>query len=274
MASPVVKWVGGKRQLLSVLKEKITVPFNTYYEPFFGGGALFFALAPEKAVINDINSELINLYRQLKRAPQALIKELKLIQEHYNSLKTDALRTDYYLQQRARFNELIIDREHSREAAVLFIFLNKASYNGLYRVNQQGLFNAPSGHKEQVHCYNEDNLIEVSKLLKHCKICNQDFASVCKNAEKGDFIFFDSPYFDTFTSYQSQGFTLEDHQRLASLFKKLTEKGVFCLLTNSNTEYIRELYSDYIISTVNVKRYINCDASGRDDCKEIIIQNF
>lgn len=274
MASPVVKWVGGKRQLLSVLKEKITVPFNTYYEPFFGGGALFFALAPAKAVINDINSELINMYRQLKKAPHALLKELVILEESYNQLESDTLRTDFYLLKRARFNELIKSNEHSREAAVLFIFLNKASYNGLYRVNHQGLFNAPSGHKERVHCYDRDNLLAVAQLLKTTKICNQDFASVCKNAEKGDFIFFDSPYFDTFTSYQSQGFTIKDHQRLASLFTNLTAKGVFCLLTNSNTDFIRELYSDYTISTVNVKRYINCDASGRSDCKEIIIQNF
>lgn len=266
MTKPIIKWAGGKTQLLSDILPLVP-EHNTYYEPFFGGGALFFAIEPKKAVINDFNDQLVNVYKQLKSHSKELLEALqKLEQAHVDS-------SEYYQEKRAEFNSCIERKEYSIRSASLFIYLNKAGYNGLYRLNSKGFFNTPYGKKKKVTLYDEENFVNASKLIKKAKILKGDFEKACKDCEKDDFVFFDSPYYNTFDTYQAGGFSEADHIRLSQLFKQLTKKGVKCLLTNSDEEFIKNLYADFDIQTINVKRMINCDGKNRTG-KEIIVKNY
>lgn len=263
---PILKWAGGKTQLLKDLLPLIP-EFKTYYEPFLGGGALYFALQPKKAVLNDFNSQLINVYSQVKDNYQELKERLDYLQSHH---KDDS---EYFNKLRAKYNTYLEVDAKDLESAALMIYLNKTSYNGLYRLNSKGLFNTPYGKKKKVNLYEESNLESVSSLLKGAKLLTGDFEKACKTCKEGDFVFFDSPYYNTFDTYQAGGFTKEDHIRLANLFEKLTDKGVKCLLTNSNEKFIKDLYKEYDIKTINVKRMINCDEKNRTG-KEIIVKNY
>lgn len=270
---PVVKWAGGKRQLLDELTNRMPEKYGTYYEPFFGGGALFFAVQPKKAVINDFNSQLVNVYTQLQNNPNGVLKKLTKLQEKYNSFTSDEGREKLYYDSRDRFNELISKSILNEESAALVIFLNKAGYNGLYRVNAKGGYNVPWSKRKTLSAFNKDNILGVSAQLQKAKILSGDFEDACKNARKGSFVFFDSPYYDTFDTYQAGGFDEESHRRLATLYKKLTNKGVYCMLTNSNTDFIKDLYKDYNIDIVDVKRMINCNGKKRTG-QEVIITNY
>lgn len=273
IASPIIKWVGGKRQLVDKIKEKMPNTYGTYYEPFFGGGAVFFDICPKKAVINDSNCQLISLYKQIKTQPQQVIRYLNILQKEYNDLSDMKEKDDYYISKREEFNIHITKNILNNKTAALFIFLNKSGFNGLYRVNSKGLFNVPSAHKQKINIFDEENILEVSKILKKCDIKLGDFETACKNAKEKDLVFFDSPYYDTFDTYQANGFSESDHKRLFNLFDELSNKGVYCIATNSNTEFIKTLYNKYIIEVVDVKRMINCDATKRAG-KEIIITNY
>lgn len=143
----------------------------------------------------------------------------------------------------------------------------------MYRVNSKGFFNVPPAHRKSLNIYSQDNIKDVSKLLKKCTIVHGDFEAACKDAKKGDFVFFDSPYYNTFDAYQTGGFSKNEHKRLAKLFKKLTDKSVFCLLTNSNTDFIKTLYKDYTIEKISVKRMINSNGNNRTGI-EVIVTNF
>lgn len=271
--APIIKWVGGKRQLLSEIKSRMPKEFNTYYEPFFGGGALFFELQPEKAVINDFNSQLINLYQRVKDDYKSVIKIIDKFQNKYNSLQTNSQKLDYYYTLRKEFNKLLKTDARNATAAALFIFLNKAGFNGLYRVNASGEFNVPSAHRSKINAYQLENIKSASDCLNKATILHGDFEKACKDAQFGDFVFFDSPYYDTFDTYQAGGFNEASHIRLATLFKTLSNRGVNCMLTNSNTDFIKELYSGFHIEVVDVKRMVNCDASKRTG-QEVIITNY
>ena len=273
MAVPVIKWAGGKRQLLPEINKRLPKSYGKYYEPFFGGGALFFDLSPKKAVINDFNSQLINMYTQIKNVPDEVIQHLSKLQTAYNTYSSDEERTAYYFEKRTAFNQFITANTYTSESAALFIFLNKAGYNGLYRVNSDGLFNVPCAHRKILKAFESDNIYEVSKLLKDCIIKNGDFEKACKNVKAGDFVFFDSPYYDTFDTYQAGGFSEEDHIRLANLFAKLSDIGAYCILTNNDCDFIKGLYKSYNIDVVSVKRMISCDGSNRTG-QEVIITNF
>lgn len=264
---PVIKWAGGKTQLLNEIEMRIPHDFGRYYEPFIGGGALFLYLEPQRATINDYNFKLTNLYNVIKNNPNELIDRLSELQENHSE--------DYYFEIRDLFNENILNNEYSIDDAAYFIYLNKMCYNGLYRVNSSGLFNVPSGKKKKASLFDKDNIFDVSDLLQHTTIRTGDFEKACNRARQGDFVFFDSPYYDTFDTYQANGFSKDDHIRLANLFKRLSERGVYCLLTNSDTDFIRSLYQDdnFIIETVEVKRMINCDGNNRTGT-EVIIRNY
>lgn len=273
MCNPIIKWVGGKRQLLPIITEMMPKQFNTYYEPFFGGGAVFFAISPEKAVINDFNPQLAGMYEALRDNTDEVKSQLDKFQENYNSLSTDEEKTAYYYDLRDRFNCKICKEITDAEAAALLIFLNKAGFNGLYRISKAGKYNVPPAHKKTVSAYSEDNLMAAAEALAHADICCGDFADAIVNAAAGDFVFIDSPYYDTFDSYQAGGFSEEDHRRLAKLFDDLSRRGVKCMLTNSNTDFIKDLYSAYNIRVVPVKRMVNSDASKRTG-EEVIITNY
>lgn len=271
--APFLKWAGGKRQLLNQIKERMPKEYNDYYEPFIGGGAVLFELQPEKATINDINTSLINVYRQVKDNTEEFIKLVnKLDSEMWEDGK------EYYLDIREKYNDKLLKKEYDLELAALFTFMNKHCFNGLYRVNKKGLFNVPY-NKSRRTSIEEDDVRETAKYLKTVNILEGDFEEACKDAKKGDFIFFDSPYAPlnptSFEAYTKEGFDVDSHKRLAKLYDELTERGCYCMLTNHNTEFINELYSNkgYKIDVVSVKRMINSDASNRKG-EEVIICNY
>lgn len=269
---PFVKWAGGKRQLLSEIKQRMPKTFNRYFEPFVGGGALLFEIAPEKAKIGDINANLINAYLTIRDDSEKLMNELDVLEvEHEKKLKS------FYLETRDKYNQNILRNVNNIETAAQFIYLNKACFNGLYRVNSKGMFNVPFNNKLKVNTYSKENLDRISKYLQRTEIVNQDFEKTCEEADKGDFVFFDSPYDllndNSFEAYDKSGFSKENHIRLANLYKRLSDKGCYCMLTNHNTKLINELYKDYNIDVVSVKRLINSDASKRVG-EEVIITNY
>ncbi len=271
MSTPLVKWLGGKRQLLDSLLIKIP-KYDCYFEPFFGGGALFFSINPARAVINDQNDQLMNLYRQIKDAPESVMKLTESLQDRYNRESTDENRTRTYYAVREEFNQHIVNKDYSADAAAHLLFLNKAGFNGIYRVNSQGRYNVPSAHKKTISAFETENVMAVSNALKKCEIMHGDFESACSKAKAGDFVFFDSPYYETFDSYRAGGFNTEDHKRLFKLFESLTKQNICCLLTNSNTDFIKDMYKSYRIDTIDVKRLVNRDGSNRTG-SEVIITN-
>lgn len=274
---PFVKWAGGKRQLLPEIKKRLPAVFNNYYEPFIGGGALLLELGHTPSTISDNNHVLIDAYKTIRDFPNELKKQLNDIQEEHNSIDDKDRNKEFYYSKRKEFNDIIYSDEDLIRKTTLFIYLNKACFNGLYRVNQKGFFNVPSNQKTRINLYDNNNINEISSFLKHVKIYNQDFEKTVENAQKGDLVFFDSPYAplnpQSFDSYTKEGFSIEEHIRLAELYKSLSKKGVFCILTNHNTEFIRDLYRDFTIEEVNVKRMINSDSKNRVG-KEVIITNY
>ena len=271
--SPFLKWAGGKRQLLDKILDRMPTNYNNYYEPFIGGGALLFELQPDSAVINDINASLINTYRIIADRPHEFIST---VMELDSKMPKDG--KTYYYSLRKRYNNKLVKEEYDTELAALFVFLNKHCFNGLYRVNGKGLFNVPYNNSKR-ESINNESIIAVSEYLKNVKIMQGDFEKTCTTAQKGDFVFFDSPYAPlnptSFESYTKEGFDLESHKRLADLFERLTDKGCYCMLTNHNTELINDLYGNkgYKMDVVRVKRMINSNASKRIG-EELILYNY
>ena len=271
--APFVKWAGGKRQLLSQIRERMPEKYNNYYEPFVGGGAVIFELLPANALINDINKALINAYKQIRDVPEAFLQAIdRLDSEMWEDGK------EYYYSLREHYNDKLMKAEYDVELAALFVFINKHCFNGLYRVNGKGLFNVPYNNSRRASV-DERSIRAISKYLQGITITDGDFEKACKNAKKGDFIFIDSPYASlnptSFESYTKEGFDIESHKRLAKLYEELTIRKCYCMLTNHNTELINELYSGkgYTIDVVSVKRMINSDASNRVG-QEVIIYNY
>jgi len=271
---PFVKWVGGKRQLIPHIEKRLPKNINNYFEPFVGGGALFMHLMNENTTINDYSEDLINVYNQIKNSHNKLLKKLdELEKEHEKNPK------EYYYKIREMDRTKDWDKVDDITKAARFIYLNKTCFNGLYRVNKKGYFNVPFNNKKTVNTYDKENIINLNKFLNKpgVKILSGDFGKAVKNAKKGDFIFFDPPYDmlkeDTFESYTKEGFGVEGQKKLAKLFKELDKKGCYVMLTNHNTPLINELYKDYNIDLVDVKRMINSDAKNRKG-QETIIYNY
>ena len=272
---PFVKWAGGKTQLLEVIESHLPETFNRYFEPFVGGGALLFKLQPKAFSINDSNEELICVYKCLENNElfELLKKELLKHEENHSE--------EYYYQVREMdklegFNNLPIYVRAGR-----MIYLNKACFNGLYRVNSKGYFNVPSGKKKAVNCFDKKTFNNLNLFFKNRKpvITSIDFEEAVKNAKAGDFVYFDPPY-DTweeknsFTSYDKNAFGKEEQVRLAKVFKELSNKGVYVMLSNHNTKFINELYKGFHITVVPAKRMINSKADGRGAVEEVIITNY
>lgn len=269
---PVIKWAGGKRQLLDDLKKDLPIDIGTYVEPFFGSGAMFFDINHPKSIINDCNSELINMYIQIRDNLEGLLSILDSFQSEYSGIDETSKET-YYYDKREIFNKRIMSSELTVQDAALMIFLNKTCYNGLFRVNTNGYFNTPYGKRKRLNLYDKENITACSQALQNTKILQGDFENACKNLRKKDFVYFDSPYFNTFDTYQAGGFPVSEHERLAKLFKRLSDRGIYCMLSNSDTDYIRSLYSGFRIDTIPVLRMINCDGKNRAST-EIIIRNY
>ncbi len=271
LITPFLKWVGGKRQLMPIIRKHLPLKFNTYYEPFVGGGAVLFEIQPQKAVINDFNQELINTYKIIKSNPIELIQDLKL---HLNE-------SDYFYNIRALDRQEEFENLSSLKKASRILYLNKTCYNGLYRVNNSGEFNSPFGKYKNPNIVNEITIKAVSKFLNEndITIINGDFEKAVEKAKKGDFVYFDPPYdpvskSSNFTGYVQGGFNMFDQIRLRELCDKLNEKGVKFLLSNSSTSFILDQYSKYNISTVKANRSINSNASKRGEVNEVLIKNY
>jgi DNA adenine methylase len=273
--SPFIKWAGGKRQLLAELDRRIPSCWETYYEPFIGGGALLVHLENKgvltKGVISDLNSELINLYRVVQDTPGALITALAN-EEFQND-------EDSYKKMKERFNTSIGDPARAIERAALLIYLNKHGFNGLWRVNRKGKFNVPFGSYKKRSIPSDTSILKFSAMLEKVKIVNKDFATAVRTAKKGDFIYFDPPYQPlsktaSFTDYNSRGFGFPEQERLARLFQRLSRKGIQIMLSNSKVPEIEELYGNFTIETVDAKRFINCNGERRNGVQEIIVTNY
>ena len=266
---PFLKWAGGKRQLLSQIDLYIPKSFNKYIEPFVGGGALFFYLLPKNAILNDINQDLINAYRVIKEKVSELITSLK---KHKNE-------EEYFYKIRSVDRNLDEFKTWSDvEKASRIIYLNRCCYNGLYRVNSKGYFNAPFGKYKNPKICNEENLKLVHKVLKDVKLMNTSFELCLNYAKKDDFIYFDPPYVPisesaNFTSYTKSSFKKEDQIKLFNVFKELDQKGCKLLLSNSYNEFILKLYKNYQINIVYAKRAINSNPDKRGEIKELLIIN-
>jgi len=259
---PILKWAGGKSQLLDQLFKKVPNKFNKYIEPFIGGGAFYFALSPKISVISDSNPELINLYKIVSSNVSELIKHLKI---HKND-------KEYFYELRS----MDWTRLSSVEAASRTIFLNKTCFNGLYRVNRKGQFNVPFGNYANPNICDETSLINASLVLKNTKIICGDYKDVLDQyAEEGDLIFLDPPYlpvsqYSDFKRYTKDQFYEEDQRELADYFQMLCDKGCYVVLTNSNHPLIHELYSRYSIEVHKTKRYIN-SVSNKRNGEDVIV---
>jgi DNA adenine methylase len=274
---PYLKWAGGKRQLLPEIKKYLPRGASgyTYYEPFVGAGAVFFDLAPQKAVINDFNTQLMITYLVIKKNVEELIRLLKKYKE-----KNDR---DFFYEMRnldrdiQQFNKL-----GDIEKAARLIFLNKTCFNGLYRVNSQGLFNVPYGRNKDPAICDEILLRRISVYLNanEIRILNEDFESAVSEAGANSFIYCDPPYHSpgktNFTGYQADGFGDEDQRRLRDLMLCMTRRGCRCLVSNADTAYIRELYGQacFDIVSVQANRFINADSAGRGAANEVLIKNW
>ena len=273
--SPVVKWAGGKRQILEKLKANLPEKFNNYFEPFIGGGALLFDLAPKNATINDVNQELLAIYTCLKddELYRLMLEELDKNEKNHSE--------EYYYQVREWDRDPRFELEPLWKRAARAIYLNKSCFNGLYRVNAKGYFNVPSAKKEHVVTYSKANMEEIHEYFKddNVTILSGDFVEATRNAHEGDFVYFDPPYDswedkESFTAYSKFDFNKDDQRRLADCFKDLTNIGVKCMLSNHNTAYINELYNGFNIQVIKAKRMINANAAGRGAVEEVIITNY
>lgn len=291
MCKPFVKWAGGKSQLLNEIRLRYPANIEKYCEPFVGGGAVLFDILetynPKRILINDINKELINTYCQIKNNVQDVIKVLKKWQSVYNDISEEE-RQEIYNVKRANYNKLIFkcDDKDLVVKASLFIFLNKTCFNGLYRVNSEGLYNVPKGkYKKPVIC-DETNLVRISELLRNVEIKCGDFEKCERFIDGNTFVYIDPPYrplttSSSFTSYSKEQFDDNDQVRLGKFIDRLNDKGAKIVLSNSDPKNINkkdnffdDLYQKYNIKRINAKRMINSKGTSRGNVTELLVANY
>jgi DNA adenine methylase len=271
---PFIKWVGGKTALLGKILPLLPTKINTYYEPMVGGGAVFISLFRtnrfSKAIISDINSDLINTYNVVKHSLDELLSELHNISENYSKLKDKDKEKYYY---GLRDTEYVTQPKPKQAAR--FIALNKLGYNGLYRVNKQGKFNVPFGKRYNAYILDVNTLSIFHVALQKTKIICSSYEDTIKDAQKDDAVYLDPPYIplqtNSFTAYSSVGFNLEDQIQLRDLAWGLKSRGVPIVLSNSDTPTTRELYKKFSIKTVEVARRVGATASSRKKVNEVVI---
>ncbi len=299
-AHPVLKWAGGKTQLLMQLSQRLppeikSGEINRYVEPFVGAGALFLYITQKYPFLSryifDLNEEIILLYQVIKKSPNKLVHELDLLGSEYVSGSNEererlfyAIRT-LYNQKKPEINFQKYDPQWVTRAAYS-IFLNRTCYNGLFRMNRKGEFNVPFGRYDDPQILDKQNLKDVAGLLKETHIIPGDFSLCKKFVDNKTFVYFDPPYrplnaTSSFTSYSKDGFSDTDQKRLAALFRELDKKGAKIMLSNSDPRnenpsdsYFEELYSDYTVERVPARRIINCNGSHRGKINELIITNY
>ena len=259
-ANPFVKWVGGKRALIPDIVPLLPNGFNNYFEPFVGGGAVFFSLESrlKEVFLSDINLDLVITYKVIAKEPKQLIRLLKEHQSQHGK--------SYY----RKIRDKVVD--DSVSVAARFIYLNKTCYNGLYRVNKQGKFNVPIGSYRNPNICDEENLLAVSEVLKKASIDHHSFEQI--EPQAGDLIYCDPPYDNTFTGYSGNGFGLKDQEALRDKCMEWSKSGIHVMVSNSDTENIRELYKNFNLNNVQAARNINCKGNGRGKVGELIITSY
>jgi DNA adenine methylase len=263
-ARPFLKWAGGKRQLLRELFKHVPAKHGRYFEPFVGGGALFFAMRPRRAVLADVNERLVRAYRGVRDDVDAVIALLKKYPHD----------PDFFEKTRSR----AVDDGTDVEVAAWFVYLNKTGFNGLYRVNKDDRFNVPFGRYENPKICDAKTLRACSEALADADLKVGDFEKVANGARRGDFVYFDPPYAplsstSSFTSYTSSGFGIDEQQRLRDFALKLKKRGVHVLLSNSSAPSVRELYArDFDVSEVAATRMVNSKPGGRGAITELVIK--
>jgi len=267
LSSPFIKWAGGKSSLVRQFNPYFphSKSYKRYFEPFIGGGAVFFHLQPPESYLFDLNPQLIGVYEVVRDQVDDLIESLK---EHKNE-------AEYFYQIR----KLAPQSLNKVESASRFIYLNKTCYNGLYRENSSGGFNVPFGKYKNPKICDEDGLRSASRALQRAHLQVGDFEQVQQYAQSGDLIYFDPPYDPlnktlNFTSYTSKGFNGNDQRRLGSIFRELNDRKCLLMLSNSDTPLIREIYEDFNLFTINARRAINSNPNGRGEIVELLITNF
>ena len=273
---PFVKWAGGKRGLLKQILPLFPKEFNSYYEPFVGGGAVFFELfsrgllKDKRVILSDINKELINTYKVIRDTPCKLIKELEKYKKQHNK--------EFYYKIRELDRKEDFSKLSNLEKATRFIYLNKTCFNGLYRVNKKGYFNTPIGSYKNPNIADKDVILSASEALQDIEILHQPFNKILKYANRDDLVYFDPPYYplnDTsnFTSYNSNCFLEDEQFELFEVFDALTDRGVKLVQSNSDTDFIKDLYKKYDIQIVNANRFINSKSNNRGKITEVLIRN-
>jgi DNA adenine methylase len=274
---PFVKWVGGKRGLLTQLIPLFPMEFENYHEPFLGGGAVFFEfyekglLKDKKIFLSDINNELVNAYIQVKENPTKLVNELKKYKQNHSK--------DFYYHTRSLDREVNFKKTPPLKRAARFIYLNKTCFNGLYRVNSKGYFNVPMGSYKNPNIADEEVIHKASVALQNAIIKCQSFVNVLNDAKSGDFVYFDPPYYPltptaNFTSYSKDGFLEVEQNKLFEVFRELGDRGCRVAQSNSDTEFIKNLYKEFEIDTVIMNRFINSKSDGRGKIKEVLIRSY
>lgn len=272
---PLIKWAGGKRQLLPHLLANVPDNYGTYYEPFIGGGAFFVDLAARgscpSAVIGDLNPELVNLYSVIKSRPEKLTEELASASFANTRAAFNSLRSE--------FNTLMAEKKQPVRRSALFLYLNKHSYNGLWRVNRSGKYNVPFGSHRRLTLPSPDQILRFSSLLAPVTIRKGDFTAIIRGARRGDFIYFDPPYHPVsktanFTDYTMNGFDFSEQERLAETFARLSDRGLLVMLSNSDVPEISALYDGFRVRRVPAKRFINCNGERRTGASELIVTNY
>ncbi len=266
---PFLKWAGGKAQLLKELHYRLPPKFGRYFEPFLGGGALFFSLQPKQAFLSDNNAELINAFSVVRDKVRPLIKDLQ--QHAYDS--------EYYYQIRRADQHPEFSEYSDVQRASRTIYLNKTCFNGLYRVNARGHFNVPFGKYSNPTIADESNLLACSKALKNVRLSCSPYTGIEQQVKRGDFVYFDPPYAPSsktanFTAYTKGGFGAAEQKKLRDLCQRLDRKGVLFMLTNSHTPLIEGLYMGFDISLVRASRAINSNAKRRGLVNEVVITNY
>lgn len=266
-AAPIVKWVGGKSRLLPELLSRMPAQFGRYYEPFAGGAALFFRLAPTRAVLGDDNRDLINLYQTVGHKVEDVIRRLAVHRRLHDE--------SHYYEMRARWNDTKVSWTHVDRAAA-FIYLNKTCFNGLWRVNRAGHFNVPMGRYEDPPICAVDSLRLAAGALRRAELRCGHYRDAVADARSGDFVYFDPPYDPltptaSFTSYTSGAFGQDDQRELAELARRLVARGCKVMLSNSDTPFVRSLYKGFRIDRVRCSRAINSNAAKRGDVDEVVI---
>jgi len=277
---PIVKWAGGKRKQANTLSIFMLKKCNTYIEPFFGGGGVFFkraelGLKHKKAIINDTNKELMSMYRQVRDNPEEVYSKLIDLKERYENRAASSgeAANSMFLRAREIVNEYL-ENDPNSVPAELFIFINKVGFNGLYRKNKSGLVNTPYGKRDTFSIPKEENFFKASNYLKNVQITSVSFEEILDLAKHGDTVYCDPPYWpvkqNSFVSYTSSGFDAKDHNVLAEKVKELQDKDINVIVSNSNCKIVKELYQYMKVEKIMAPRSINSNGRGRGKVKELI----